>query len=193
MSYKRKRNSKKWKSHSKKIIKPKKISFFAKAIHQNSTTSIEFGLCDDPPPAKNPAYIDESDDTKWIATIKNNQENTITFTAIDHCKEFEFPKKGGNAIEIGKRCDGVLTIDDKIVFVELKERAYSGWIKGADEQLRSTIDFFSQHSDAKKYLTRQAYIANRMRPITKTNQQQRMDKFLNDTSYDLKIENRIII
>ena len=169
------------------------MCFFAKAKHQNSTTSIKFGLCDDPPPAKNPAYIDESDDTKWIAIVENNQENTITFTAIDHCNEFEFPKKGGNAGEIGKRCDGVLTIDAKIVFVELKERRYGGWAEGADEQLRSTIDFFSQHSDAKKYSTRQAYIANSMRPRANTIHQQRMDKFLNDTGYDLKIENRIII
>lgn len=56
------------KSHSKKIIKPEKMCsttvFFAKAKHQYNSSNIEFGLCDDAPPAGNPADIDESDKTK---------------------------------------------------------------------------------------------------------------------------------
>ncbi|GHV40556.1 hypothetical protein FACS1894179_07280 [Bacteroidia bacterium] len=193
MSTKKRKNEIKKKKRNKQKVKIKTMCFFAKAKHQNRTTSIKFGLCDDPLPAKNPAYIDESDDTKWIAIVENNQENTITFTAIDHCNEFEFPKKGGNAGEIGKRCDCALTTNAEIVFVELKERNYRGWIADADEQLRSTIDFFNQHLEAKKYLIKQAYIANRMRPITKTNQQTRIEKFLNNTGYILRIKNRIII
>jgi len=189
----RKRHKKTWKSHRKKLIKPLKISFFAKAKHKETTNEIIFGLCDDLPPAKNPAYLDFLDKTKWIAIVENNHNNSVVFTAIDNCKEFEFLKKGGNMGETGKRCDCVLTVDTKIIFVELKQREFSGWIAKADEQLRSTIDYFKKHSDAKRYLTKQAYIANSMRPITRTNQLTRIDAFLNDTGYVLRIQNRIEI
>jgi hypothetical protein len=191
----RKRHSKKWKSHHKKIIKPKKMkpSFFAKAIHQEITKETKFGLCDDQPPAQNPAYLDFTDTIKWIAIVENNDKKTITFTAIDNCKEFEYPKKDGQIGEKGKRCDCVLTLDTQIVFVELKTRTGSGWLATADGQLRSTIDFFEKHSDANYFLEKYAYIANSMRPKTSKNYLTTMEKFLNDTGYVLRVQNRIEI
>jgi hypothetical protein len=77
-----------------------------------------------------------------------------------------------------------------IIFVELKQGTY-GWIANAEKQLRSTINFFKTHLDEKTYSTKQAYIANSTRPTTKTNQQTRMDKFFNDTGYNLIIKNKI--
>jgi hypothetical protein len=41
------------------------INFF---VEEAKTTSsyLKFGLCDDPPPAQNPAYIDENDYTTKV-------------------------------------------------------------------------------------------------------------------------------
>lgn len=48
-----------------------------------------FGLCDDPLPDSNPAYIDEEDGGKWIAVVENDDRCEITFTAIDNCIEIK--------------------------------------------------------------------------------------------------------
>lgn len=45
------------------------INFFD-ANCQGRTNQSKFGLCDDPPPAKNPAYIDTEDSTKSIPKNK---------------------------------------------------------------------------------------------------------------------------
>ena len=47
------------------------IDFFENKC-KSTSNKIEFGLCDDPPPAENPAYIDENDVSKWIGIVKNN-------------------------------------------------------------------------------------------------------------------------
>jgi len=44
------------------------IDFFKPSCKTNSN-SIKFGLCDDPPPDANPAFIDEMDQSKWIAML----------------------------------------------------------------------------------------------------------------------------
>ena len=43
-----------------------------------------FGLCDDTPPARNPAYIDEADKSKWIGIVDNPDSKPIGFYVIDH-------------------------------------------------------------------------------------------------------------
>jgi hypothetical protein len=47
--------------------------------------------------------------------------------------------------------------------------------------------------DADNYTEKKAYIANSQRPKFKQTQAQRMNKFLKDTGYVLRIENRIIL
>jgi hypothetical protein len=62
-----------------------------------------FGLCDDPSPAKNPAYIEETDGSRWIAVVENDYRYSAIFTAIDNCIEI---KSFDGRME--KRCDGML-------------------------------------------------------------------------------------
>ncbi|MCR6638237.1 MAG: hypothetical protein NVV82_04400 [Sporocytophaga sp.] len=57
----------------------------------------KFGICDDPSPAKNPAYIDEACGEKWIAVVINEDRHLVSFTAIDNCIEI---KKIDNSGEI---------------------------------------------------------------------------------------------
>jgi len=163
--------------------------FFAKSKHNQVSAIGEFGLCDDPPPA----YIDESDKTKWIAIVINSKNKEVTFTAIDNCPEYDFKKEEDNYY---KRCDGVLTFNTNVIFVELKQRKgrKSGdWLDDAVEQLQSTIYHFSKTKDSAIFKNRAAYIANSKRPIFTRGQAERMNNFFNDTGYVLRIQNKIEI
>ncbi|MDR3188641.1 MAG: hypothetical protein LBT94_05600 [Prevotellaceae bacterium] len=164
------------------------MRFFSKSQHKQVSARSEFGLCDDPSPAKNPAYLNETDNAKWIATVKNEQQREITFTAIDHCPEYEVVQADGTT---AKRCDCALTADNQVVFVELKQQEYRGWIAAGEEQLRSTIAIFAQHDDSQEFGSKAAYISNSLRPTQKNNHQVRMNNFLNDTGYVLRIQSKV--
>jgi hypothetical protein len=147
-----------------------------------------FGLCDDPSPAKNPAYIDEDDGSKWIAVIINENKYRVTFTAVDNC--ILIHKQDGKQAQ---RCDGVLTYNSNVIFVELKERSAKGnaWVEDAESQLKSTIGHFEKSEIAINYKHKKAYIANSEHPKFKQSQIRRMNQFFNDTGYVLRIEARI--
>lgn len=163
---------------------------FSEAACQTFSGRKLFGLCDDPPPASNPAYIDENDGAKWIAVVVNEDRYDVTFTAIDNCITIKRPD-GKSA----KRCDGVLTYNSTVTFVELKQRGAIGneWVKDAVKQLRTTIGYFELEDDAEDYNKKKAYIANSEHPKFKESQTRRMEQFFEDTGYVLRIENRIII
>ena len=169
------------------------MDFFSISKHQQFSISREFGLCDDPPPAKNPAYLDESDKTKWIAIVSNSKSKEITFTAIDNCPEYDFKKADGNQ---DKRCDGVLTFDVNVIFVELKQRKgrkSKDWLDDGEIQLRRTIFHFSKMKDSTVFYHKFAYIANNKRPIFTKGQAERVSRFFKDTGFVLRIQNRIEI
>ena len=157
---------------------------------QSSSSKKLFGLCDDPAPSNAPAYIDEENGAKWIGVVANENLYEVTFTAIDHCVNIQ--STDNNQV---KRCDGLLTYEQTAVFVELKERSAMGsqWVKDAEQQLRSTIHYFELNDDADDYKVKKAYIANSGHPKFKASQAARMARFLSDTGYVLRIENRIIL
>jgi hypothetical protein len=165
------------------------INFFEEKC-QNQTNQTRFGICDDPSPSKNPAYLDTKNINKWIAIVENNQGIEILFTAIDNCIEILRPDG-----KMDSRCDGMLTYDKKIIFVELKERNYknSVWIDEADKQLRQTISVFVNHYDIADFYSKKAYIANRKKPQFQYSHKEKMQKFKNDTGFILIIENMIRI
>lgn len=167
---------------------------FLQAGCQTSSSQKRFGLCDDPPPDKNPAYIDEQNGGKWIAVVENEDNNKakyhVTFTAIDNCVTILRPDK-----KVAQRCDGMLTFDATVIFVELKERAARGnlWVTDAESQLRTTIGYFEAQDIADDYSHKKAYIANSEHPKFKESQAIRMEKFQDELGYILRIENRIIL
>jgi len=59
------------------------INFFEVKCKEPSGTEELFGICDDQNGAK--AYTDTADLSKWIATVKNDNNIEVTFTAIDNC------------------------------------------------------------------------------------------------------------
>lgn len=163
---------------------------FSEAACQTFSDRKLFGLCDDPPPASNHAYIDENDGAKWIAVVMNDDRYNVTFTAIDNCISINRPD-GKHA----KRCDGVLNYDSTVTFVELKQRGAIGnaWVTDAEKQLRATIGFFELEDVAGDFSKKKAYIANSEYPKFKESQARRMEQFFDDTGYVLRIENRIIL
>jgi hypothetical protein len=165
------------------------IDFFQQNC-QSTSNKKKFGLCDKEPPAKEPAYIDETNGSDWIAVVLNENINLVTFTAIDNC--IGIKRLDGTD---SKRCDGVLSFDNTIIFVELKHRKTKGntWIKEAEEQLRETILNFEKQDMAEDFKIKKAYIANRALPKFRSSQTSRMDKFHEETNYILRIENRINI
>ena len=163
---------------------------FSLAKCQTHSNKKLFGLCDDPSPARNPAYIDEKDGKKWIAVVVNESDYNTTFTAIDNCIE---TKRTDGSMD--NRCDGVLTFNSSVIFVELKERSAIGnaWVKDAEVQLKASISYFKKTEQAENFTAKKAYIANSERPKFKESQARRMEQFQRDTEYVLRIKNRIIL
>jgi hypothetical protein len=164
------------------------INFFI-ARCRNSSNQKLFGLCD--VQRYRAAYLNEKDGTKWIAVVVNEFQYNVTFIAIDHCIVIQ--REDG--ISMAKRCDGLLYYNTTIIFVELKERGALGndWVIDGEKQLRSSIGFFEATDDSVNYKKKKAYIANKEHPRFKQSQTGRMDKFLEETGYILRIENRIIL
>ena len=155
---------------------------------QTSSNRKTFGLCDDPPPAKNPAYIDEANGANWIAVVENESRHQVTFTAIDNCIETLRPDG-----KMKQRCDGMLTYNSTVIFVELKDRDAEGntWVEDAIPQLKSSIESFEDTLMAENFSKKLAYVSNKQHPKFKSTQQTRMDVFFDDTNYVLRIQGRI--
>jgi hypothetical protein len=151
---------------------------------QEMTIEIKFGLCDDKP--NHPAYIDSSDQGKWIAIIENHDQVEVVFTAIDNCIDI---RRSDGSRE--SRCDGMMIYTDKIIFIELKERQNKGWIDKGESQLRTTISIFSSNNNINQYQSKAAYIANKLRPNFESNTMTRMQKFKDDTDFILRIRSMI--
>lgn len=156
------------------------INFLDPNCSTNSNNR-EFGLCDDPPPSKSPAYIEEIDQTIWIAKVNNPNTEKVTFFAIDNCVEV---LRADGKME--SRCDGVLSYSNNLIFVELKSRKSKKWFKGGREQLTTTIKNFMLHHDISEYSKVEAYVCNKLRPLAHTGQAANIQKFKDDTGFILK-------
>jgi hypothetical protein len=154
------------------------INFFD-ANCQSQTNQYKFGLCDDP--NEDPAYIDIDDCSKWIAIVENNQEIEVIFTAIDNC--IEILRSDGT---MDNRCDGMLTYNNHLIFVELKEKNYrNNWVVKGEKQLKNTINVFIANHDLEIYKSKKAYIANNKKPNFQSSQMGRMARFEAETDFRL--------
>jgi hypothetical protein len=155
---------------------------------QELTSATQFGLCDDED--KLPAYISfDKNANKWIAEVTNENAKTVVFTAIDNCIPIY---KADNPEEMESRIDGMLTYDNEIVFVELKDRR-ANWIQDGIEQIRNMIIIFSKNHDLLSYNKRRAFLANRQKPHFQHSQKQKMQQFKNELGVRLIIHKEIKI
>ena len=164
------------------------MSDIFKVLCQDATNERFFGVCDDKPNQR--AYLDIKDRNKWLAVVQNKLMKDVTFTALDNCIEFRTVDG-----KMSSRCEGVLTYDDVIIFVEAKERSgdASTWAKDADKQLRASIDDLKKKVDLSFFTIKRAAIANRKQNKFNEKHSVRMKKFFNDTGFILSVNSRIVI
>ncbi len=163
------------------------IDYFDPA-NRSETAANCFGLCDDMQPALTQAYIDIDNKDKWIAIVKNFQNKTIFFHPIDNCVIIW---KAENKMD--KRCDGILTHDNCLIFVELKNRAGGQWLKDGREQLTATIKRFKQEFNINQFDKVEAYVCNSLRPEYHAGQMSNIQMFKDDTGLILKAQRNIDI
>jgi hypothetical protein len=155
---------------------------------KTSSNNENFGLCDNPPPAIDPAYIDEYETSKWIGIVHNPTSKNVDFYAIDHC--ITILKTDGN---IASRCDGMLRYDNTLLFVELKQRGSSGWLLKARNQLAATIAKFKEDNNFTDYDKVEAYACNSLRPSAIQGNNTELQKFKDDTGLIMYAQQNIYI
>jgi hypothetical protein len=163
------------------------INFFDKPC-KTSSNAKRFGLCDDPPPSENSAYIDENDDSKWIGIVNNPTNKEVDFYAIDNC--VDVLRADGNK---ESRCDGMLNYEKNIIFVELKMRGTSGWLTKARNQLTITISKFQEENNLSQFNAVEAYACNGLRPLSNLGNSAQIQKFKDETGLIMYAQQEINI
>lgn len=163
------------------------VDFFISGC-KTTTVKDKFGLCDDPPPAKNPAYIEENNPEDWIAEVENENEISVDLHAIDNCIEILRPNG-----EMESRCDCMLHYNNSLVFAELKDRASSGWLAKGSSQVSITINKFKENHNITDFDKVEAYVCNKQRPLAITGINTTAQKFKDETGLTLKPDRNIKI
>ena len=153
------------------------VDFFS--AHHTQSNKKEFGLYDDPSPAKNPSYIMETDKDKWIGIVNNPNQLTADFYGLDHSLAITLPPPNDAYIE--SLCDGMLQVNNELIFVELKERVSSGWVGKATDQLINAIRLFAENHNVDDYHSIRGQICNSLKPRVNTNIVQSLQKFRTET------------
>lgn len=160
------------------------MNFFDSNCQESPRNDELFGICDDQNGAK--AYTDVDDDTKWVATVINKKKMELVFTAIDACviKGNEYKGRG--------RCDGMLTSNEHIFFVELKDQI-SGWRPHALNQLESTIQFFLENNSLAAYRHKKAFACNKKHSHFQEIDQETQMKWFRTYGVRLDVQAEVII
>jgi len=128
------------------------VNFAVAACREPQRNDSLFGICDDQDGTK--AYTNTNDPQRWIAKVKNDRNKELIFTAVDKCilQDHDYPGRG--------RCDGLLTSDEHLYFIELKVQK-KHWITGTIEQLESTIQLFIEGNDITIFRHKKAFACNK--------------------------------
>lgn len=163
-----------------------RIDFFVPACQTLNISAPIFGLTD--PQDGGPAYVNLSNPSLWVAKVENRSNRPLNFTAVDNCIEI-FREDG----QMDNRCDGILTSEEYLIFVELKDQREE-WIQHAVEnQLKTTIKYFKENYDISRYSKRFAYACNKRHPQFQYSHMSLMEKFRHETGVRLCIVNTIVI
>jgi hypothetical protein len=160
------------------------LNFF-RADCQYPPISVDtFGLCDNQDGTR--AYPDTANPEDWIAEVKNETNLNIVFTAVDKCvlHDHEYPGRG--------RCDGMLTTENHLYLVELKNQE-PPWQSHAIDQLNSTIDFLINNHDISQYKKRKAFASNKKRDKFVVINNEFNKAFYNRTTFRIDIQAEIVI
>lgn len=160
------------------------MNFFDNNCQEPPRDEELFGICDDQDGKK--AYTNIDDDAKWVATVINKKRVKLVFTAIDACVIKSNEQEGRG------RCDGMLTSDEHIFFVELKDQGAS-WKTLALHQLESTIQFFLEKNSLTKYRHKKAFACNKRRPRFQEIDQEEQMRWFRTYGVRLDVQAEVII
>lgn len=128
---------------------------FCKVECQTRTSAVRFGIYD----AENstPAEVRFDDEPNWNAVVINDNAFELLFTAIDNC--IEIVRENG---DMENRCDGMLTYNTTLLFIELKNKRDS-WQSDGLSQIEATIKCLIANDVAfyNIFTKRKAIVANR--------------------------------
>ena len=147
---------------------------------QSKTNDKIFGIFDAPP-----ATLSFDNSEEWHVWVDNEDEKEITHTAIDDCLNIPWAE--------GKRCESMLTYDDVLTFVELKDRNGGRWAGDARDQLINTIKLFKRDADIAPYKRLYGHIANKQRPHFKAGSKNFSEQFEDETGFILRVSDMIKI
>lgn len=155
------------------------IDFF-EATCQSTTNESIFGIYDIPPAT---LVYENSDD--WHVWVDNPSMKQITHTAIDACLNISRAE--------GERCESMITYEDVLMFVELKDRDGGRWAGKARSQLINTIALFKRDANIAPYVKRYGHIANKQRPHFKAGGMKFNQEFEDATGFVLRVSDVIKI
>ena len=155
------------------------IDFF-KAACRNVTSEKVFGIIDKPPST---LVFNNAED--WNVWVDNINAKEITHIAIDGCL--------GIPDTEGERCESMITYDNVITFIELKDRDGGRWAGKARDQLKNTIALFKRDANIGTYTRLYGHIANKQRPNFKAGSKNFSEQFEDETGFILRVSDVIKI
>lgn len=155
------------------------IDFFQVGC-QTKTSEKVFGIYDTPPAT---LVFTNSDD--WHAWVDNDQAKVIMHTAVDDC--LGIPRAEG------ERCESMITYEDVLMFVELKDRDGGRWAGKARDQLINTISLFKRDASIAPYTRHYGHIANKKRPHFNAGGMRFSQEFEDKTGFILRVSDVIKI
>ena len=155
------------------------IDFFNDACKSISSKQV-FGIIDVPP-----ATLQFDNSEAWNVWIDNNLEKKVVMRAIDDCLKIPWTE--------GERCEAMITYDDVLIFVELKDRDGGRWAGKARDQLINTIALFKRDANIAEYTRLYGHIANKQRPNFKAGGNSFSQQFEDKTGFILRISDVIKI
>lgn len=156
---------------------------------QTVTTWKRFGIYD--AEDKKPAIITVYDEQLWNAIVINKRSIEIVFTAIDNC--ITIVRDNG---EMESSCDGMLTYENTLLLIELKNKRGSWQYEGLS-QIESTIKKMKieQPDLYNSFKKKKAIIANRKhkKPLFQETNFEQREYFWNNYKARIQFEAEIII
>jgi len=160
------------------------MDFFKPDCQSGPFNQAQFGLCDDQNATR--AYVDTTTPEKWVATVENPSQAAVTFTAIDKCviQDADEPGRG--------RCDCMLTTDDLLYLVELKDEKRN-WMPHALEQLASTIRFLRDHHDLTRFRHKKVFACNKRHKAFATLDNELQLQFRREYGFRIDVQATVVV
>jgi len=163
-------------------------------VCKKTTNVRRFGVSDANSNNRLPAFIDTENEEVWDLIVENPSLKEITFKAVDYCVDiFRDNLTVANQEQLIKRCEGFLNYDDKIVFLEIKNRGTGRWLIDAREKFQETITKFKETYPENRFSIEKPIVANKKFVRTHQNEMVQRRILKNAIGIDFVVSNILSI